>query len=127
MAAQYYGVGISYKFKDGTMIWIVQETWGEVIKEVDAALGPEAVFRLNDMLAEVWGGGAPPETNVAQFPSPTVGQEAAPTATTAETAYETCPRCGKQKDRWVPPGTSQKTGRQYPGFYGCPTPGCPGR
>lgn len=125
MAQTENGVGISYKLADGTMIWTRRDTWAEVQEDIRLIFGEEAEERLEAKLPAVWGGNAPPP-QLSVVPPMSEG-EAIAEAAQENQAFEICPKCGAYKNRWVEPGVSKKTGKPYPGFYGCSTPNCPGR
>ena len=132
MAQTEHGVGVSYKLPDGTMVWTRRDTWAEVQEDVDIIFGEGASGRLASLMENAWAG-PKPTLSVVPTPAPVaeptaeavaqqLGASVGPT-----TAFQTCPKCGAVKDRWVEPGVSQRTGKSYPGFYGCPTRNCPGR
>jgi hypothetical protein len=137
-----YGVGVSYRTPDGTLIWVFRSEWAEVLTDLGVMYGPDAVLRLNGQMATAFGDG---KQSIAQMLTPPA-QPAQPVYTPQPQAsapvpqpvqpqaesesgqsFEMCPACGAEKNRWVPPGVSSKTGKKYPGFYGCPTRGCSGR
>lgn len=130
MAQTENGVGVSYKLTDGTMVWVRRDTWAEVREDIGLMFGEEAFPRLESQLQRAWGGF---KATVHVAEDPLSEEEAVQTlkdelgATEHQASFESCKRCGATKDRWVPPGVSKKTGKSYPGFYGCPTSGCPGR
>lgn len=137
MAQSENGVGISYKLSDGTMVWTRRDTWAEVTEDIKSIFGDESLGRIEPQLQRAWGGhaSAPAVTTPASAPTGTssgagemtVEQAQAIADSSGEQSFETCPKCGAQKDRWVAPGVSQRTGKPYPGFFGCPTQGCNGR
>ena len=128
MAQTENGVGVSYKLSDGTMVWVRRDTYAELTKDIDIIFGEGASDRLEAFTHSAWAG-QPTMTpqQVEQVfkqdqpqAEPTVVQE-------PQQTFETCPVCNSTKDRWIPPGVSKRTGKAYSGFYGCPTPQCPGR
>lgn len=127
MAEDKNGVGVSWKFGQA-MLWIHRDEWAQLIDDVNTIFGADAVVRLNTELAEAFGGSRPPAAppNVTVLPHVEQAQ-AFQDAPTEQTQHERCPVCGSAKDKWVPPGVSKKSGKAYPGFWACPTPGCPGR
>jgi sugar/nucleoside kinase (ribokinase family) len=126
MAQTEHGVGVSYKLSDGTMVWTRRDTWAEVLEDVNLIFGEEAGARLLPLLQGAWSSTKPAAAPAPAMTATEVAAELGATVGPTQ-AFETCVRCGALKDRWVPPGTSQKTGKPYPGFYGCSTPRCPGR
>jgi hypothetical protein len=137
-----YGVGVSYRTPDGTLIWVFRSEWAEVLTDLGAMYGPDAVLRLNSQMATAFGDGKATIAQALQAPvqQPQVYTAPAPQAAPQPTPqpqqqqgesegqqFEMCPACGAEKNRWVPPGVSSKTGKKYPGFFGCPTRGCTGR
>lgn len=138
-----YGVGVSYRTPDGSLIWVFRSEWAEVLTDLGAMYGPDAIMRLNAQMAVAFGDGKQTIAQVIaqpQQPAPQVAQpvytQPAPAAPQpqaveqeheSESEFEMCPACGAEKNRWVPPGVSSKSGKKYPGFFGCPTRGCTGR
>lgn len=145
MAQTENGVGWSFKLSDGTMIWGRRDTWALAREDVRLIFGDEALGLLEAKLGKAWGAGTV-AAPVIQIAAPASGApdelmtpeevEAelnlpvpapAPAGPTQGAVFDICPRCGSQKNKWVPPGVSSKTGKAYKGFYACPTRGCPGR
>jgi len=131
MAQTEHGVGVSYKLPDGTMVWTRRDTWAEVMEDVRLIFGEESLNSLVIKLSSAWTG---PKPAPVAAPAPVVPQTMTVEEVAAELgapvptkAFDVCLRCGQTKDRWVDAGVSKKTGKPYPGFYGCPTRGCPGR
>jgi hypothetical protein len=118
-----YGVGLSWKTPSGAMFWVFRKEWAEVIEDVTAMFGTDAMGRMNLELQEAFP--VRPSQQAAAEKANVV--RVAETSQQGTTEFETCSVCGQAKDKWVPPGVSQKTGRPYPGFFACPTRGCPGR
>ena len=134
MAQTENGVGVSYKLSDGTMVWTRRDTWAEVLEDVGLIFGAESAERLTEALGGAWVGATPravvypkPVAVVAEPTPEAVASALGATAGETTVAFETCRVCGALKDRWVPPGISAKSGKAYPGFYGCSTPRCPGK
>lgn len=133
MAQTENGIGISYKLKDGTMVWARRDTWAELTEDVRLVFGEDALALLEEELHGAWKGLGGPKH--APQPAPSAPQPVTPATLDADSVaaampeggLETCPRCGSLKDRPVPAGVSKKTGKPYPAFMGCSTPGCPGR
>jgi hypothetical protein len=137
MAEPEIGAGISWKLKDGTMIWVKRADWAEVVEDIRIIKGETY---LKSLEAELRSGAStspvatPVQGNPAPAPTPSeepltpeaVAQALGGGEVSAET-FQVCPACGALKDKWVPPGTSKRTGKAYKGFYGCPTRGCPGK
>jgi hypothetical protein len=119
-----YGVGVSWKTPSGAMVWVFRKEWAEVVEDVTTMFGADAMGRMNLELNEAFPirPSKQETSNVTALPSASV-QEDAP----ATTEFVQCPACGQAKDKWVPPGVSNKTGKPYRGFWACPTRGCPGR
>ena len=120
-----YGVGVSWKTPSGAMVWVFRKEWAEVIEDVTAMFGADAMARMNLELQEAFPvrpsqQATAEKSNIVVIPKPEQPQPKGG-------EYEVCPACGQMKDKWVPPGVSNKTGRPYPGFFACPTRGCPGR
>lgn len=127
MAQTENGVGISYKLPDGTMVWTRRDTWAEVREDISLIFGDAAVARVEGMLQNAWSNGKN-EQAALSLVKQTLGASEEPASAQQENQeFETCPRCGATKNRWVPPGVSKTTGKRYPGFWACPTAGCPGR
>ena len=128
MAQTENGVGVSYKLADGTMVWARRDTYAELSEDVKVIFGEDALARLEEQTHRAWGGNKPPNNVVPMnMPESVMTATEVAAALAEEQTYETCPRCGGVKDRWVEPGVSKKTGKPYPGFFGCSTPRCPGR
>jgi hypothetical protein len=121
MAQQQYGVGISVRLADQTLVWIYRDNWTQVAEDISTIFGAERLVSLQWQLAKVW-----PDVQSIEQPAQEQAQPA-PEPSGDGPKFEVCPACGKLKDRWVPPGVSNRTGKRYPGFYACPTPGCKGR
>jgi len=115
------------------MVWTRRDTWAEVTEDLKLIFGEASLPRLEEQLHRAWGGNkpspGPSPAPTAPEPVLTVAQAAAELGATPAQAsnFDVCPRCGGLKDRWVEPGVSKKTGKPYPGFFGCSTPRCPGR
>lgn len=133
MAEQERGCGISFKLPDQTMIWVKRDDWAEVIEDVRVIKGDDYVTQLEAQLKATRTPVStvsipPPAAPPADGETLTVEQVAAELGGTAsEQAFQVCPACNALKDRWIKPGVSKRTGKAYKGFYGCPTPGCPGK
>jgi len=132
MAEPEIGAGISWKLKDGTMIWVKRADWAEVVEDIRVIKGESYLIGLEAELRSV-GGAAAQGTGTPSAPPPAapltpeqVAEQLGGGEVSAET-FVVCPACGSLKDKWVPPGTSKRTGKAYKGFYGCPTRGCPGK
>lgn len=137
--AKAYGVGVSYRTADGTLIWVFRSEWAEVLTDLGAMYGPDAILRLTTDMQSAFGDGrgtiaqamaAPVSRPAPAVAAPAPQQVAQQQVTAADDSgqqFEICPACGAEKNRWVPPGVSSKTGKKYPGFFGCPTRGCTGR
>ncbi len=139
MAEQERGVGISFKLPDQTMIWVKRDDWGELLEDIRLIKGEAYLASLE---ASLKGGPAAAPAKAVSAPStPPIRpefleaeQQLTPEQVAAELGgelsdktYSVCTACGALKDRWIKPGTSKRTGKPYKGFFGCPTPGCPGK
>lgn len=127
------GTGISWKLPDGTMIWVKRDTWAQVAEDIRIIKG-EAY--LNNIEAQLKGGGAaPPVVQQAAPPTPPTEPTLTPEqvaeelggGTVSPQTFAVCPACGQLKNKLVPAGFSKRTQKNYPAFYVCQTPGCPGK
>lgn len=136
-----FGVGVSVKLPDGTMVWIQRDQAAELIQDLEhlpdlldatkrvrpqpptpaqaeqavaSQLGPLSADEADRRYQNIHNGAE-------------VGRPQSPAGETGTVTFETCPTHNIPKDRWVPPGFSERTNKKYPGFYGCPTPGCKGK
>jgi hypothetical protein len=85
---------------------------------IDIPPGATAAFvggSPDDAIAPVEQGGSSSPTQLHSLPAP-----AAPAPSGGPEWV--CPLHGSSK--WVPPGVSKKTGREYSGFLACPQSGC---
>lgn len=133
MAQTENGVGISWKFHGNDMIWARRDTWAELAEDIRLIKGNEY---LQSLEASLKGGtpvpsvSLPPGGATAVTTSDALTPEQAAAELGGELSSQTfsvCPACGALKDKLVPAGTSKRTGKAYPAFYGCPTRGCPGK
>jgi len=53
-------------------------------------------------------------------------QDAEVTTTVGQTTpqFDSCNKCNSPKSKWVPAGVSKRTGKPYPGFFGCSNSSC---
>jgi hypothetical protein len=121
-----FGVYISIRTIDGKLWSSNRETQAEV--ETDFANAQEWLEGHGFL-----GGTAAAGQTVHQTPAAAVVSDAEGLANVSsilgapETSqtFETCRKCGVGiRDKWVPPGISKKTGKQYQGFYSCNNPSC---
>lgn len=132
MAELERGVGISWKLPDGTMVWVKRDDWAETCEEIKIIKGEEYLRKLQaelkgeQVVASVTPIRAPQPMPAPETPMSVESAAEALGATVGQT-YQICPRCKQMKDKWVEPGFSKKTNKNYPGFFACPTRGCPGR
>jgi len=123
-----YGVGVSWKTPSGAMVWVFRKEWAEVVEDVTTMFGADAMGRMNIELNEAFPTRpSKQEANVVTLPKSVQVQDHGALDAPETTEFVTCPACGQAKDKWVPPGVSNKTGKPYRGFWACPTRGCPGR
>ena len=137
MAQTENGIGISWKLQDGTMVWARRDDWAELTEDIKLIKGEAYLASLEGVLRGGAGGTVPAQGAPASPPpvlqavpdplTPEQASEALGGGNLSETAFQECPRCHALKNKWVPPGFSQKTQKNYKGFYACPTQGCPGR
>jgi len=139
-----YGVYVSIRLPSGELFSVSRETVADLKQDLDVFLGtallvvsnPSSLLRLTLSPA--------PRATVSAGTGPvgstgTPGLAAAPQHTNpsdvealaninavlgvepeAGQSFESCEKCGTLKDKWVPGGTSQKTGKTYAGFWSCP-------
>jgi hypothetical protein len=129
MADQDYGVYWSIKTMDGHLFSSFRATVAEVVDDIQVAFGEDFA---KSSLQRIRLAGTPTQVGFKPPSSLPVAEQlkmefnatpAEETATSTE-SFESCKKCGSLKDRWVPPGTSQKTGKKYSGFWGCSNPAC---
>lgn len=132
MAETTYGVYVSIRTPEGLLWSSSRAEWVEVEKDLDAAFGEGFGRSLIDSLRKIH-----QQAEVIPFPRQqpseaqaleTVQRELGATPEPAsapepqpqqQPQFEVCNICGTLKDKWNPPGVS-KSGKRYPGFFGCP-------
>lgn len=134
MADNTYGVYISMRNADGVLVSSSRATWPEVLNDLDGLyMILDKVEELESASQETTVTEAEAVSNVvAAFPqvaaTPVIPQQTAAPMYQQEqapaSAFKSCEKCGHLKDKWVAPGTSKRTGKSYPGFYGCSNPSC---
>lgn len=130
-----YGVYISIRNTEGVLVSSSRATAEEVREDLPGLLsilaecadGPEpaAAEPVTSGYLPVAGGTTMgPEQVQYELNKPVVPPFVAPAAPTGG-QFESCPKCHQgTKDKWVPPGISRKSGKHYPGFFGCNNPNC---
>ena len=114
-----YGIYVSVRNVDGVLVSTNRATVEEVLADIP---GLNEILAQFDTTANVEQAMA----NVVSIMEPEVpsdyhnAHEIAATGP-ATNQFEPCNVCGGPKNRWVAPGVSKKTGKPYPGFFGCPT------
>lgn len=136
------GVYVSFRTPEGALFSSSRETWAEAKADLIEMFGPEwvdaqvssivGVYTNNvvplvpqdeaaqaEAIAEAFDGETLADTPLPSGDTPEQGVQQPPAST-----FTACEKCGATKDRWVPPGISKKSGKKYPGFYGCSNKNC---
>ncbi len=118
-----YGIYVSIRNVDGVLVSSTRATVSEVMSDLEGLYDIMAEFSeistkgATDNVSSILGTSSQSpqsyhnETEIAQT-GPNTNQ------------FETCSKCGSPKSKWVPPGTSSRTGKPYPGFFGCSNTSC---
>jgi len=140
-----YGVYVSIRLPSGELFSVSRETVADLKQDLDVFLGDGASSRIQSKLASavntepqapratvsagsgpVGSAGTPGLAGAAQPSNPSDVEALANINAVlgvepeAGQSFEACEKCGGLKDKWVPGGTSQKTGKTYAGFWSCP-------
>lgn len=127
-----YGVYVRIQNANGVLFSSNRETWVEVAQDLDMTFGEGyAAGLVASLKGEVKVAVKPaapatpaPIVVATEEPMTAAEVEAAfaedEAEDTAESQFDLCEICGHVKDKWNNPGISKRTGKKYPGFFGCP-------
>jgi hypothetical protein len=121
-----YGVYVSIRRPTGELVSINRASLDEVRADLEGILGEDA----DDFFKKF----ATPELESPIVPSPAPDLPSGSTGGSGPVAstpaigvddlpadgFEKCEKCGTLKDKWVPPGFSEKKQKPYAGFWTCP-------
>lgn len=123
-----HGVYFSYRLPSGELFSSSRETVAELLGDVELFFGETTAKNLQSRMVREADNGIP-KFEGTRNEAPVAGKEAnkvdfggaeVSTDDFPEGGFEECDVCGTVKDKWNPPGTSKRTGKTYPGFFGCP-------
>lgn len=103
----------------------------QVISDIAGFFGEDQATATLERLTEAFSASLSTDQLKAMGATPIVAGGVSPQGGTVSVAppeppggYEACPKCGSDKDKFVPGGVSRRTGRPYNSFWGCGNSNC---
>lgn len=112
-------VQLNYKLANGDLLNLYADNVAEMEEILDAVLEASIVQKYHDLsniLRAAQAVAAPANPN----PAPAMLSAVPAAAVPADSNAKLCKH--GEPAKWVPPGVSKRTGKQYSGFYACPRP-----